>query len=162
MVRFLNKLICFISDNMENINNYQLKNLKTDTEENILTMVHTEEDKCELDDLRDLVHEFPLNDESIGKFDTLVNTIKDSFLLQKQKFDELNIALESSIDVIFRVSKTGKITYLTPSIKELLGYEVEEVLGKSIIHFLTADEKNFGISVLIKVFREKGILLIKS
>ncbi len=132
--------------------------MKTNTQENILIELNSEKEKCELDQLRELVHEFPLNDEFVGKFDSLLGNISEKIISERQKQKDLNIVLESSIDVIFRVSKTGKIVFTTQSVKELLGYEVEEVLGKSITYFLPDEHKDFGISILIKVFREKNII----
>ncbi len=132
--------------------------MKTDTQENNLTKAYSESEECELDKLRELVHEFPLNGEFVGKFDSLLGPIKNEILDQKQKFKDLNIVLESSIDVIIRVSKTGKIAYSTISVNELLGYSVEEVVGKSITYFLPDEHKDYGVSILIKIFREKEIL----
>ena len=132
--------------------------MKTDTQENNLLKTYPDFEECKLDKLEDLVHEFPLNDEFIGKFDLLLDLIKNDVLDQKQKFKDLNVVLESSIDVIFRVSKTGKISFSTPSIKELLGYTVEEIIGKSITYFLPNEHKEYGVSILIKIFREKGII----
>ncbi len=134
------------------------KRLKTAIQEKLLDEHYSEKEKCGLDRLRELVHEFPLNSELIGKFDTLLDDISDHLKFDKQKFNDLKTLLDSSIDALLLVSKTGKITYITPSVKELLGYEVEEVLGKSVIHFLPPEEKNFGISILIKVFREKNVV----
>lgn len=48
----------------------------------------------------------------------------------------LHSLIASSIDVIFRISKTGKLKYISPSVKDLLGYTPDEVLNKSIIHFV--------------------------
>ncbi|MFN3694459.1 MAG: PAS domain S-box protein, partial [Ignavibacterium sp.] len=50
--------------------------------------------------------------------------------------ERLHSLIASSIDVIFRISKTGKLKYISPSVKDLLGYTPDEVLDKSIIHFV--------------------------
>lgn len=50
--------------------------------------------------------------------------------------DKLESLIASSIDVIFRISKTGKLNYISPSVKNLLGYLPEEVLNKSIVEFV--------------------------
>uniref|UniRef100_A0A832G617 Sensory/regulatory protein RpfC n=1 Tax=Ignavibacterium album TaxID=591197 RepID=A0A832G617_9BACT len=60
--------------------------------------------------------------------------------LNNNSVERLQSLIASSIDVIFRISRTGKLKYISPSVKDLLGYSPEEVLNKSIIHFV--DSKN--------------------
>lgn len=60
--------------------------MKTDTQENNFLKTYPDFEECKLDKLEDLVHEFPLNDEFIGKFDLLLDLIKNEVLDQKQKF----------------------------------------------------------------------------
>lgn len=45
---------------------------------------------------------------------------------------QLESLIDSSIDVIFRISPSGKINFISRSVKDLLGYSSEELIGKSI------------------------------
>ncbi len=56
--------------------------------------------------------------------------------INNNSVERLQSLIASSIDVIFRISKTGKLKYISPSVKNLLGYTPDEVLNKSIIHFV--------------------------
>ena len=66
----------------------------------------------------------------------------------EEKFRDLT---ETTTDWIWEVDKEGVYTYASPKVKELLGYEVSEVLGKTPFDFmLKEEEERIG-----KVFKEK-------
>jgi len=48
----------------------------------------------------------------------------------------LESLLDSSLDVIFRISPTGKINYISASVFDLLGYLPNEILNKSFANFI--------------------------
>ena len=50
---------------------------------------------------------------------------------------QLESLIDSSVDVIFRISHTGKINFVSGSVKELLGYLPEELLGKSFTNVVS-------------------------
>lgn len=62
--------------------------------------------------------------------------MKEKEFKNDNSIERLNSLIASSIDVIFRISRTGKLKYISPSVKDLLGYSPEDVLNKSIIHFV--------------------------
>jgi PAS domain S-box-containing protein len=59
--------------------------------------------------------------------------LKDS----EEKFRSL---VESTSDWIWEINRDGVYTYASPKIKELLGYEPEEVIGKTPFDFMPAEE----------------------
>ncbi|MCX8104900.1 MAG: ATP-binding protein [Ignavibacterium album] len=71
----------------------------------------------------------------------------------ENSIERLQSLIASSIDVIFRISKTGKLKYISPSIKDLLGYVPEEVLNKSIIHFVDSERADSYFSSFVKLIR---------
>jgi|GEM_PF-6681766 len=62
----------------------------------------------------------------------------------ERKFQNL---IETSFDVIWECDEKGVYTYVSPRIKDLLGYEVSEVLGRTLFDFMSKEEgmkiKNF-------------------
>ncbi len=56
----------------------------------------------------------------------------------KQRFKTLT---EHSSDWIWEVDKNGVYTYSSPKVKDLMGYEPEEVIGKTPFDFMPQDEK---------------------
>lgn len=49
--------------------------------------------------------------------------------------------VENASDVFLSVGKGGEITYISPNIKGMLGYEPKELTGKSMFDFLHPEEK---------------------
>lgn len=76
--------------------------------------------------------------------------------LNNNSVERLQSLLASSIDVIFRISRTGKLNYISPSVKQLLGYSSEEVLNKSIIRFVDADKKEKFIKEFISLIKSSN------
>jgi PAS domain S-box-containing protein len=72
-------------------------------------------------------------------------------------FDSQNILIEASIDIIFRLSQTGKITFITPSVKDMLGYEIDEVIGQSLAKFVPKEKLRSAYDVITKTFKEKEV-----
>ena len=54
---------------------------------------------------------------------------------QEEKYRTL---VESSSDLIWEVDENGTYTYVSPNIKDVLGYSQEEVTGKTPFHFMPA------------------------
>jgi len=68
----------------------------------------------------------------------------------EQKFRDLT---ETTTDWLWEVDKDGVYTYVSPKVKELLGYEVSEVLGKTPFDLMHREEaKKIG-----KFFKKKVI-----
>ncbi|MEO8398306.1 MAG: response regulator [Ignavibacteriaceae bacterium] len=126
-------------------------------QENTLIEKKSKLKKSKLEQLRDLFRIITSDQKLIKKSDALTDEISEEFLCLKEKHRDISVILESSLDVIFRISQTGKISFITPSIKNILGYEVDEVVGKSIMHFLIDEQKDTAAVVILKVFREKKI-----
>lgn len=68
---------------------------------------------------------------------------------------EYSLVAEASIDVIFRLSLTGKLLFISQSCKDTFGYETEEVIGQSFIDYLPKSESNKALQALSKLFKEK-------
>ncbi len=84
---------------------------------------------------------------------------KSNNILSKLEEMYLNFIVlsESSLDVIFKISAMGKLMFITPSIKNALGYEVDEVLGKSFIKFVPRKDIKTALKGLSKIFSENKL-----
>ncbi|MFH0816572.1 MAG: PAS domain S-box protein [Methanobacteriota archaeon] len=60
--------------------------------------------------------------------------LKNSMELYKDLVENIN-------DVIFSVDAEGKITYISPPVKALAGYEPEELIGKTVFRFIHPDDR---------------------
>ena len=84
---------------------------------------------------------------NLAKFEEIIenleNSVRDYILIS-----------EASIDVIFRISLTGKMIFITASCRDAFGYEVEEVIGKSFIKFISNEDVNSAFEALSKFFKQ--------
>ena len=76
-----------------------------------------------------------INSEKMIRKESNTNQIGSESDLIKA-ISELESLIESSIDVIFRISPTGKINFISPSCTRLLGYKPDELLGASFSKFV--------------------------
>lgn len=77
-----------------------------------------------------------------GKVEYALSIIRDvnEEFLAKRKLEEseekYRTLVEESTEIIFSLTDSFIINYISPNIKQYLGYDVEEVVGKSIFEFL--------------------------
>jgi PAS domain S-box-containing protein len=71
---------------------------------------------------------------------------------------ELESLIESSIDVIFRISPTGKINFISPSCKNLLGFISKELIGVSFSKFVPENRLKEYFSIISELFEKNGVI----
>ena len=89
----------------------------------------------------------------------LQNEIKVRMLAEKQikvSRQKLSAILNNMQDIIYQIDEEGTILWATPSVKDLLGYTLEEFRGKNIRDFY-ADEQDFFLFKQ-KLYEQSGIL----
>lgn len=59
--------------------------------------------------------------------------------------------IENSLDIVTVLDKNGIIKYESPSIEKMLGYQPNEMVGKSVFDFLHPDEREY----VYNLFKEK-------
>jgi len=67
---------------------------------------------------------------------------QDALRESEQKFRSL---VETSSDWIWEIDREGRYTYASPKVKDLLGYEPEEIIAKTPFDFVSAQEKQSAI-----------------
>jgi len=87
-------------------------------------------------DLRELIEKLIEKNVLPEKYRDFLGSLSESILKLGEINANLKLLTESSPDVLFRISATGKIIYLSPSSKELFGYKLSEVIGRSFADFL--------------------------
>ena len=80
-----------------------------------------------------------------------------ALLLIEEMYSNYLFLSEASLDVIFKISASGKLMFVTPSIKNALGYEVDEVIGKTLINFVPKKEIKKALQGLSKIFSENKL-----
>jgi len=69
--------------------------------------------------------------------------------------DHLQIILDNIFDLIYQVDRDGIYQYLSPSHKSALGYQPEELLGRSVFEFLHPDDLNRAFEAFNTAIRNK-------
>ncbi len=80
---------------------------------------------------------------------------KYSDLALKESEEKFRNIFESFQDIYFRLDKKGTIIMVSPSVKELLGYDEDFVLGNNIANFHTETDK--AKSLVKSLVREKSL-----
>ncbi len=92
-----------------------------------------------------------------GRVKDKIKTIGNVIANLEDSVRDYILVSEASVDVIFRISLTGKLIFITPSCKESFGYDVEEVLGESFVKFVTKERVRSVLEALAKFYREKEL-----
>ena len=67
-------------------------------------------------------------------------TLKQEMLQLQKKEEQFRFLVETTSDFIWEVDEKGTYTYVSPQVKSMLGYEPEEMLGKTPFDFMSPDE----------------------
>lgn len=76
----------------------------------------------------------------------------------KKSISELESLIESSLDVIFRISPTGKINFISASCKNLLGFRPEELIGASFAKFVPGNRMDDYFSLIAELFAKSDTI----
>jgi len=96
----------------------------------------------DVEGLRTLIDNLIDSDLLSDDYKDMISKLSESFIRIAQENSDLKILASSSLDVIIRISQTGKILYLSPSCFDLIGYEANELIGKSFANLL--ERKNLS------------------
>ena len=69
--------------------------------------------------------------------------------------------VETSADLVFRLNKTGHIDYVSPRVKELYGYQPDELIGKSLRTTTPIGEVRKAIKALNMILAGKSLINIE-
>ncbi len=75
-----------------------------------------------------------------GFFDITSKKIAEQKLLESQ--DRNQFLINNINDVILELSLDGKVKYATPQVKEMFGFEPEELIGKDVIEFVHPEDSS--------------------
>ncbi|WP_339755009.1 PAS domain S-box protein [Algoriphagus aquimarinus] len=70
---------------------------------------------------------------------------KENLLKSEEKYRTL---VEESTEIIFSLSETFELSYISPNVQQFLGYAAEDVIGKSILNYLNPEDLDVFQSML--------------
>ena len=106
-------------------------------------------------DLRELIDQLIEKNILPEKYSDFLDSLSESILKLGDINANLKLLTESSLDVLFRISTTGKIIYLSPSCEELFGYKLSEIIGRSFADFLPPGKLSEYFRSMSQLIREK-------
>lgn len=81
--------------------------------------------------------------------------LEDSRISLVKSESRFRSIVENSSDLIWEVDINALYTYLSPNIKELLGYEADERIGKSPFDFMPEDEAKSLAKIFAEILNER-------
>jgi len=78
-------------------------------------------------------------------------------VIEKSKDNQIAFLTESSFDVVFLITKTGKLKYVSPSVKNVLGYETKQMIGTSFTKYVPKENLSEYWEIIKRIFIEKKI-----
>ena len=115
-----------------------------------------------LEELKLIFTDLNVAGKGAEQFTSLIESLNTFIDDVEKTYGEFKIITESSLDVIFRLSITGKIIYITPSCKDIFGYEVDELAGQSFARFISIDSLKEHYEALRQLFRDKKSIVYTS
>ncbi|MDP1677505.1 MAG: PAS domain S-box protein [Bacteroidota bacterium] len=73
----------------------------------------------------------------------------------RESEEKYRIITQSTLDIIIIIDKTGKLLFLNDSLEKILGYKIEEVIGKSFVRFVPKNEVPKILFHLNNIFTNK-------
>lgn len=104
----------------------------------------------EVETKKQFVEKIKLLQRRIVEFEKLESERKKSenvLRASERKFQDL---IEATTDWIWEVDKEGVYVYVSPKVKELLGYEASDILGKTLFDFMPREEAKKASNVFKK------------
>jgi PAS domain S-box-containing protein len=98
------------------------------------------------------------NEQKVSEYLTDLAGVMNHF---REAYLEFNLVTQTSIDVILRISATGKISYISPSSKELVGYEPYEIIGTSFTEYVPEEKIYDYTHLLLDLFRGRGEIVLQ-
>lgn len=92
----------------------------------------------------------------------LLHRIEEKIFSMEKSKSGLESLINSSLDVLFRISYSGKIIFMSSSIEELIGYRPDEMLGQSFSKFIPEGKLSEYFSVIKKPLKEKELILFNA
>lgn len=116
----------------------------------------------EVTELRSLLDELIEQNILSDEYQDLLSRLSESFFKLVQETNDLKLLTTSSFDVIFRISGTGKLLYISPSCEELFGFLSEELLGRSIAQFIPENELSNAFKSIAEQLRERDVIVLNT
>lgn len=115
----------------------------------------------ELQKLRNLLTDLQNHNGHDDKSSETLKDLSNAIDHYREAYFEFNLVTQASLDVILRLSASGKISYVSPSCRELSGYKPYEVIGKSFTEFIPESKVYKYTTLVLNAFRGREEISIQ-
>lgn len=100
-------------------------------------------------------------EQVVGAINKMQHNLKKAFEDLRKSENRFRAFVETSNDLVWAIDQNNRYTYASPSLKTLLGYDPEEILGKSPLDIAYTHEKDRTAEISQKIMSQpkpfKGI-----
>ncbi len=93
-----------------------------------------------------------------SRFADKVNPMTKSDPVIKRVESPINKMYQAISDVIWFITIDGDVAYVSPSVKEFMGYEPEELIGKRAITLMTPEDYRDFDAKMTRLYKDKNIV----
>ncbi len=87
---------------------------------------------------------------------TDITELEDAQIALEKSEQRFRDMAELAVDYMFEVNAKGIVTYVSPGIKEILGYEPEDVLNKYLAEFMPKDEGKMVLKDILHITKTQA------
>ncbi|NNJ52731.1 MAG: PAS domain S-box protein [Ignavibacteriaceae bacterium] len=116
----------------------------------------------EISELKNLIKSLVDKKFLPAKYVEILETFESRISASEKQIAQLKSLTDFSLDVLFRISSTGKIIFVSPSIEELIGYKPEEMIGTSFKNYIPSNTLSEYFSSMKKLLKEKELIVFSA
>ncbi len=111
----------------------------------------------ELEEFGKLLNELLTENKIPSKFSPVAENLAAIISSFKKDIEDQKLILETSVDVIFKITQAGEIISIGEKCKDIFGYSSEELTNKFITSIIPEKELKKALKVFTKLFKEKKV-----
>ncbi len=106
---------------------------------------------CEIKEKMTIINGSPIKVTALSD----ITKRKEAQLARSISEEKYRLITQSTVDIIFTINNAGQILFVSDSIKNFLGFEAYEAIGKAFNHFLPEQEASIYFRKLQQLFSKK-------
>lgn len=103
------------------------------------------------------MEDHPGGQKELEKLQLSAERLREEISTILRENEDFRTLINTSYDIIFRLSTTGKLIFVSPSVERTLGYTSAETVGKSFLDFVIKSEYRRALVALGTFFKQKSI-----
>ncbi len=111
----------------------------------------------ELEEFEGLLKKLIAENKIPESFNSIAENLSSIVSSYKKEFETHKLILETSVDVIFKITQAGEIISIGEKCKDIFGYGPDELTNKFITSFIPSTELKKALKIFTKLFKEKKV-----